>query len=45
MKVAEEASNEHPRWEVIEHWVKEIQNFEDKILKKEQESQKNRRGD
>ncbi|MEX2717877.1 MAG: hypothetical protein Q6370_016395 [Candidatus Sigynarchaeota archaeon] len=43
-KVAEEASKENPRWDVIEHWVKEIQNFERQIEEMEQELQKNRRG-
>jgi hypothetical protein len=43
-KVAEETSQENPRWDVIEHWVKEIQNFEHQIEEKEQELQKNRRG-
>ncbi|MEX2684992.1 MAG: hypothetical protein Q6373_025680 [Candidatus Sigynarchaeota archaeon] len=42
--MAEEASKENPRWDVIEHWVKEIQNFERQIEEMEQELQKNRRG-
>lgn len=43
-KVAEEASKENPRWDVIEHWVKEITYFEHQIGEKEHELQKNRRG-
>jgi hypothetical protein len=43
-KVAEESSKDAPRWEMIEHWVKEIQNFEHQIEEKERELQKNRRG-
>ena len=42
-KVADEASKENPQWDLIEHWIKEIQNFEHQIEEKERELQKNRR--
>ncbi len=43
VKVADEASKEKPQWDLIEHWIKEIQNFEHQIEEKERELQKNRR--
>ena len=42
-KVADESSEERPRWDVIDHWLKGIQNFDLQIEEKEQELQKNRR--
>ena len=41
-KIDQETSKEHPRDELIKHWVKEIQNFERQIEKKERELRKER---
>jgi hypothetical protein len=43
-KISDESSKEHPRWDLIDHWIKEVQNFDHQIEEKEQELQKNRRG-
>jgi hypothetical protein len=43
-KIADESGKERPRWEVIDHWIKEVQNFDHQIDEKDQELQKSRRG-
>ena len=42
-KIAREQSVDFPRWELVEHWTKEIETFEREIMRTERQLTKHRR--